>query len=103
MNKSKVVHVLGVRQSCQIRRLMHIQTCKIEMRVPTEGMLKGEQWLHIIDGGVTGYESFQLTDIAIEEASKTGWYACAGTHNRWDTLYIPPEEMRKALQELRNG
>ena len=49
--------------------------------------------------GVTGYESFYLTDETIKKAIKGGWYACAGTKSRYDTLFIPAEEMEKALTE----
>ena len=43
-------------------------------------------YLHIADGGVTGYESISLDDLLTVDK---GWYACAGTKGRWDTLYIP--------------
>ncbi len=53
-------------------------------------------WWMIVDGGVTGFESFRVADT--EELAETGWCACAGTKGRWDNLEIPAEEMRKLVK-----
>lgn len=68
-----------------------------------------EWWVYISDGGVTGYESIKVDTILnndeLEENSFdiiTGWYACAGTKNSWDTLFIPGIELlqlKEALQK----
>lgn len=49
-------------------------------------------------GGVTGYESFYIDDHAQENMPKFGWLACSGTEKRWDKLFIPAEEMKKAFE-----
>lgn len=58
-------------------------------------------WIEIIKGVVTGYESIKIRDDIIERTSKTGWHACMGTERRWDTLFIPPEEMKKIWQSVK--
>ena len=55
-----------------------------------EGNLN-EWCVKVAEGGVTGFESFMVKDMNFS----TGWYACAGTEGRWDTLFIPAEEMQK--------
>jgi hypothetical protein len=57
----------------------------------------GELAFQVTKGGVTGFESFLFVpnDGTLEEMSKTGWCACAGTPKSWDKLFIPPEEMKK--------
>jgi len=46
-------------------------------------------------GGPTGYETFYISDYAIEALSKDGWILC-GNEVR-DSLFIPAKEMRKAF------
>ena len=50
--------------------------------------------------GVTGYESFYIDEYAKENMPKFGWLACMGTENRWDKLFIPAEEMKKAFSTI---
>jgi len=52
-----------------------------------------------LHGGVTGYESFLLEDVDVQWMAEKGWRACAGTQNRWDSLYIPAEEMRRVFEK----
>ena len=62
--------------------------------------------------GVTGYESFfidahdinlpkfingRFLDDTVGKMCKSGWYACAGTKNKYDKLYILAEEMKKVF------
>lgn len=48
--------------------------------------------------GPTGYESFYIDSLNhLENVCDNGWTACAGTKGVWDRLYIPAEEMKKAL------
>lgn len=56
-------------------------------------------WFHLLYG-VTGYESFEFNPESIERLRKTGWSACAGTKDRWDSLFIPAEEMAKAIDDI---
>ena len=48
--------------------------------------------------GPTGYESFYIDDAKKFKMSKNGWTACMGTKYGYDRLFIPAEEMRKALE-----
>ena len=48
-------------------------------------------------GGPTGYESFFIDDAKKFKMSENGWTACMGTKYVYDRLFIPAEEMRKAL------
>lgn len=50
-------------------------------------------------GGPTGYESFYIDEKVIERIGKNGWIANMGTKYGYDRLFIPAEEMKKALEE----
>lgn len=50
--------------------------------------------------GVTGYESFYIDKYSKESMPMFGWLACAGTPERWATLFIPAEEMKKVFNEI---
>jgi hypothetical protein len=65
--------------------------------------------LAVEEGGPTGYErmyialpgdTFKEHALTVEDISRTGWLACAGTDGRWDRLFIPPASMGAALSEL---
>jgi hypothetical protein len=58
----------------------------------------GERVFSLLNG-VTGFESFYIDHFTtdIKGMKNFGWTACAGTKDRYDKLFIPPEEMRKAL------
>ncbi len=60
----------------------------------------GEEWLVVISGGPTGFESVQVSDLRkqISEAVWPYWLACIGTAyipggRAWDRLEIPCEEL----------
>lgn len=66
-----------------------------------------EWWVYIIEGGVTGYESIKVDTILSNDELETnsfdvttGWYACAGTENRWDTLFISGVELLRLRDAL---
>jgi len=52
-------------------------------------------WIHIIKGGVTGYESFEAV---LNSTAWNGWPACFGTIGVWDKLEISKEEMQKVKE-----
>jgi hypothetical protein len=58
----------------------------------------GELVFHLY-GGPTGYESFVFipNDGTLDRMKITGWHACGGTEKRWDSLFIPPEEIQKII------
>lgn len=76
----------------------------------TEKKEKGyhEVWVEIVEGGVTGYESFIFGEIrdgkfsykddAVKRMTKKGWCACAGTEGRWDRLDVPAESCAKLFE-----
>ena len=52
-------------------------------------------WWQITKGGVTGYESIKINDTDDDR----GWWACAGTKGRWDSLHISSDEMKKLTEQ----
>ena len=56
-------------------------------------------WLHIVRGGVTGYESIELSKIV---ECKEGWHACAGTKGQWDTLFISERWLNIICEEYKD-
>ena len=59
----------------------------------------GNKIFHLINGP-TGYEDFSINDkyTSLDRICRNGWRACAGTKRVYDTLFIPAEEMKKALE-----
>lgn len=58
------------------------------------------EWVYVIKGGVTGYESAQLDkliDGLHKESAFITWTACAGTLNKYHRLEIPMSEVIKFL------
>jgi hypothetical protein len=55
------------------------------------------QVLKVVDGGITGYESFIITEAVVMKICEKGWWACMGTPGSWDSLYFPAEEMRRVF------
>ena len=57
--------------------------------------------LAIVDGGITGHESFYVTgqDVAKRTVEKPyAWAACMGTKNRWDSLNIGETDMKAVMK-----
>ena len=57
-------------------------------------------------GGPTGHESFLLKHtngdaVNVGDLCREGWWACAGTQGRWDSLFVPPESMKRAVEILK--
>ena len=59
-----------------------------------------DNWWFYLERGVTGFESFQITEESTERLGMAGWTACAGTRVSWDKLYVLPGEIRKAVKDL---
>jgi len=61
----------------------------------------GERIFSLLNG-VTGWESFFIDSeyTNLDEMKESGWLACAGTPRRYDNLFVPAEEMQKALKEI---
>lgn len=51
-------------------------------------------------GGPTGFESFIKNELNVQNLCARGWLANGGTQAKWDRLFIPGEEMRKAFVEF---
>lgn len=59
-------------------------------------------WIYIIKGGVTGYESAEWRKLIEDYPNRsvfTSWLACAGTLNKYHRLDIPMSEVIKFLQD----
>lgn len=56
-------------------------------------------WFHITPG-VTGYESCEFSPDVNRSLREGGWSACSGARGRWDGLFIPVEEMEKAISDI---
>jgi hypothetical protein len=76
--------------------------CTFEFKQYDNKYLEYDWWCSIVDGGVTGYESFCISKVDLDETEKTkermlkdGWSACAGTEGRWDRLFIPADSMKE--------
>ena len=66
----------------------------IEYRIDNEHST-GCRVLYLVNG-VTGYESIPLIDSdRILHLSMFGWLACFGTKNKYDKLFISPNELIK--------
>nr|BDD48343.1 hypothetical protein 18 [Candidatus Omnitrophota bacterium] len=54
-----------------------------------------------LHGGPTGYEGFVLKDSrSLDHRFRGGWWACMGTHGKWDSLFVEKEDLLKGLKEL---
>lgn len=61
----------------------------------------GREWR--LSGGVTGHEGFNNDDDHLGRVmTKYGWRACLGTPGRYDGLWVPVEEMQRAVGQVRN-
>lgn len=54
----------------------------------------GIGWSVYLEPGLTGYESFVLSDWWYKRNRVEAWSACAGG-NGWDKLVVPAEEMER--------
>ena len=96
---STFVTVQAIRTDCRTGR-MSITSVKICLVRPMAGALKGDLWLEIVSGGVTGFESIQYTKKHEERIRELGWWACAGTEDKYNSLFVPALEMIKVFDEL---
>ena len=87
--------IKGILTSCVTNEEKEIELeFEIEMR-------NGNRIFSLLNG-VTGWESFYIDSeySNLEGMKKSGWLACAGTPRRYDKLFIPAEEMQKALKDI---
>jgi hypothetical protein len=52
----------------------------------------GKDWIYIVNGGITGYESMPLDELD-KAISSDGWLANFGTRRRWDSMLVPSHEL----------
>lgn len=73
-----------------------LKPCEVVFELTT-GQMSAERGpvFRIVDGGVTGYESFYLNDFNPSSTKDVTWVACMGTWQSWDQLVVPDESMRK--------
>lgn len=95
------IELTGQRTNCRTGETRDVHLVLEDRYHPSKYMR--EWWVHVTEGGVTGYESIKVTSILRNEAFDIlgGWCACAGTKNRWDTLFIPGHELIRLRDALR--
>ncbi len=61
----------------------------------------GERIFSLLNG-VTGWESFHIDNqyTNLNDMKESGWLACIGTPRKYDKLFVPAEEMQKALKKI---
>lgn len=80
----------------------------IRTTLPTKGQIEKSRFVEVgfeiskglfslTDGAVTGFEAFVIAKAKINTIREHGWCANMGTTGSWDKLYVPAEEMRRAL------
>ena len=74
-----------------------VKDLKYFMRMDSLG-----NWWFYLERGVTGFESFHITEESVERLGVAGWHACVGTRVSWDKLYVLPGEVPKAVQDMRD-
>lgn len=73
---------------------------EVEVALWIRTLDNGQRWAQL-DGGPTGFESFQLDDHNIRRGWGRGWVACMGSksagasHAGYDRLVVPWHELRK--------
>lgn len=61
---------------------------------------KGEDWIHISKGAITGYESAQIRELMeqyIKRSCFASWTANFGTLNKYSKLEVPMSEILRFL------
>lgn len=73
---------------------------EVELEYEIE-MRDGKRIFSLLNG-VTGWEFFYIDSeyADLEGMKKSGWLACAGTPRSCNKLFIPAEEMQKALKDV---
>lgn len=70
------------------------RTTEVQVYLWVDRKADGSVWIQL-DGGPTGYESFQATEANIRAMQTKNWIACMGTRGRWDRLMVPVTELRR--------
>ena len=73
----------------------------VDFEIRTHESLDG-QWIHVIKGGVTGYESAEVRKLIKDYPRRSVfyyWVACGGTNRKYHRLNIPMSEVIKYLQD----
>ena len=90
------VEVDAIRTNCVTDKQVAM---KVLVNKKQAAILSDKQWIWIVKGGVTGYESMRVDSV--REFTFGGWSACAGTKGRWDTLFLPAASMQKINEWLK--
>jgi hypothetical protein len=78
----------------------HASTGEERFVVCTAEITADRRALYIVEGGVTGHESFLLEPRNMDTIAE-GWCACAGTTDRWDKLEFDAENMTALVAWIR--
>lgn len=91
--------IKGIRTDAWSREVREVEL-KYEIR---KSYNEKDDAFFIIEGGVTGYESFIIEDDNLNRMALKGWTACMGTFTgpsgRWDKLMVEADEMKKVLDD----
>lgn len=61
-----------------------------------------DDWIGIVEGGVTGYEAYKLERPILDHiAEGRELCVCAGTPKRWDSMSIPASSVRLLADWIR--
>ena len=71
---------------------------KTEVELDYEIVTENGRKVFNLIGGPTGFESFCVDDAKRFKMSENGWTACMGTKYVYDRLFIPADEMKRALE-----
>lgn len=71
---------------------------KVRLTYHTKYGSDGQEWLHLINGP-TGSEAAPLLALRNDSRFDSGWLACAGTPERWDTLLVTGESLVRELSD----
>ena len=96
-HKPNCIFVKAVRTNCMTQVEKEVTIC---VNREQHESLDNSWWLHIVEGGVTGYESIR-ENLIINNENDSGWSACAGTKGQWDKLYVPLKSLNKVVEWLR--
>jgi len=94
--------IKGIRTDAWTKEEREVEL-KYEISLSESEHFKGKYVFYIVEGGVTGHESFIIEEkYDLNKMALKGWCACMGTFTgksgRWDKLEVEASEMKKVLE-----
>jgi hypothetical protein len=56
--------------------------------------------VRVVKGGITGFESFCVSQVKQDELFRKGWWANEGSTDAYPSLYIHGLQMKEAFEKL---